>query len=75
MHQQFTMANHYDSPQRVICLFIRFICLRSKSDANALVVEGVLAAIQPQQVILQIINTTWSIILICGMYERRIYIT
>jgi len=54
-----TMMN----PSAAICLFIRFIYLWSKSDADALaVVEGVLAAIQPvfslyyKQVVLQIIN-------------------
>ena len=53
-----TMMN----PSAAICLFIRFICLWSKYGADALLVEGVLAATQPffsthyKQVILQIIN-------------------
>ena len=49
-------------PFFVICLSIRFIYLWMKSDDDVLLVEGVLAAIQPflsthyKQVILQIIN-------------------
>ena len=63
-----------------IRLFIRFIYLWLKSVDDVLVVEGALAAISHfslhnyKQVILQLL-TTWYIILICGMYQRRVRIT